>query len=214
MRSAFRRLNPLLTHCSHVSYVETLENRLENMEKLLQRVRSPSSSLVIPCPAHIALFSQLCPDADFTQELGSRIDRESWIDKRPMTDLTSRGSRGASPTRRLTTSAAPIAGAIPLPTDSEDLVPSDDEIGHATLTEGLKRLAVEPLDRRFHGKSSGVMLVQAAMNLKKEFSGADQPKDLIVPPTRRAEFWAPHPVSTFTMPLADSPLGAVGVPFL
>ena len=119
--------------------------------------------------------------------------------KRSLEDAASkaRGSRGSSPTRRLTTSAAPVANAMSLPTDPDDLVPSDDELGHATLTEGLKRLAVEPLDRRFHGKSSGVMLVQAAMNLKKEFSGADQPNDLLVPPTRRPEFWAPHPVSTF-----------------
>ena len=44
--------------------------------------------------------------------------------------------------------------------DPEDLAPSDDELGGpATLAEGLKRLAVEPLDRRFHGKSSGLKLL-------------------------------------------------------
>lgn len=89
-----------------------------------------------------------------------------------------------------------MSGGIPGLVDLSELPPSDDEMGNATLTEGLKRLAVEPLDRRFHGKSSGVMLVQAAMNLKREISGVDAPKDLIIASTRRPEFWAPHPVSS------------------
>ena len=126
------------------------------------------------------------------------MDRESWSnDKRGMDiPLSSRNSRTNSPVRRLSTAQGGTS-VMPsgLPTlDPDDLPPSDDELGHATLTEGLKRLAVEPLDRRFHGKSSGVMLVQAAMNLKREFSGLSTAKDLLIPPTRRPEFWAPHPV--------------------
>lgn len=103
--------------------------------------------------------------------------------------MPSRSSRPTSPVRGLTQSLKP-----PIPVDPDDLQPSDDELAHSTLAEGLKRLAVEPLDARFHGKSSGIMLVQAAMNLKQEFDGSSKNFDLL-PPTRRPEFWAPHPVS-------------------
>lgn len=78
--------------------------------------------------------------------------------------------------------------------NDDDFAASEDELGTGTLAEGLKRLAVDPLDRRFHGKSSGVMLVQTAMNLKQEFSGGEVRKSLMIPPTRRPEFWSPHPV--------------------
>lgn len=96
---------------------------------------------------------------------------------------------------RLSTTAWP-AGGPSQNINPGDLSPSDDELGNATLTEGLKRLAVEPLDRRFHGKSSGVMLVQAAMNLKRESSGIGSSKDILPAPSRRPEFWSPHPVRT------------------
>ncbi|KAI5115861.1 hypothetical protein M0805_001580 [Coniferiporia weirii] len=154
-------------------YVESLENRLENMEKLLQR---------------------LCPDADFTQELGARIDRDNWPnDKRSLDSvMPSRGSRQSSPGHRLSATTLPSAGGHPLPLDPDDLAPSDDDLTHGTLTEGLKRLAMDPLDRHFHGKSSGVMLVQAAMNLKQEFSGTSTPPDNRFP-ARRSEIWSPHP---------------------
>lgn len=141
---------------------------------------------------------KLSPDLDLIQEIGAPIDRENWHNERRQSDRagfsSARASRQGSPTRRLATSATPTM-ATPASIDPDDLVPSDDEIGHATLTEGLKRLALQPHDRRFHGKSSGVTLVQAAMNLKREFSGNDQPRDLLVPPNRRTQFWSPHPVS-------------------
>lgn len=152
-------------------YVESLENRLENMEKLLQR---------------------LCPDADFTQELGVRIDRESWPnDKRSLDIMPSRASRQNSPARRLSTCHLSGGNSVPPSVDPDDLAPSDDEPGSLTVTEGLKRLAMDPLDRRFHGKSSGVMLIQAAMDLKREHYGLDPAKNCI-PATRRSDFWSPH----------------------
>ena len=142
---------------------------------------------------------QLCPDADFTQELGTHIDRDTWnTDKRGLDILPSHTSRQTSPSRssKLNTSSLSSANNGVPSTHDDDLPPSDDELaGPATLAEGLKRLAVEPLDRRFHGKSSGVMLVQAALNLKKEYSGTDQPARLDIPHTRRADFWAPQSVS-------------------
>lgn len=127
-----------------------------------------------------------------------QVDKDLWSldSKRPQQDASvNRLNCHDSSSGRLSTSATPTGSVVPAPVDPDELVPSDDELGHTTLTEGLKRLAVEPLDRRFHGKSSGVMLVQAAMNLKKVVLGSNQPDHLLVPPTRRMEFWLPRPVS-------------------
>lgn len=143
------------------------------------------------------MFLQLCPDADFTQELGGRIDRDSWgHDKRSSLDIMPpRASRGGSPSRGFSTYST-SGDNLPLPSvDPDDLVPSDDEIGQSHITEGIKRMAMDPLDRRFHGKSSGIVLVQTAMNLKREFAGVGGTKTTNIPPaTRRQEFWSPHPV--------------------
>ncbi|KIJ60357.1 hypothetical protein HYDPIDRAFT_117261 [Hydnomerulius pinastri MD-312] len=122
-------------------YVESLENRLEKMEKLLQKV---------------------CPDADFTQELGGgRIDREIW----------SKGGGGSSASGHVmnTPSTSTFAGVS---TPLEDLVPSDDdEMVSVRLTESLRNMNLDPLHHRFFGKSSGIMLIQKAIDLKKEYTG-------------------------------------------
>ncbi|KZV94714.1 hypothetical protein EXIGLDRAFT_748493 [Exidia glandulosa HHB12029] len=156
-------------------YVESLENRLDKMEKLLQR---------------------LCPDADFTQELGGQIDREAWM-------LSDRQKDGPSKRSASKSATAPIRPNTALcqqhksqyqspSTNVEDsLVPSDDE--RMLVRLGDKPLQRPPVvDKRFHGKSSGVMLVQAAVDFKREYSGIDIFKDSL-PASRRAEFWTPSP---------------------
>ncbi|KIK82329.1 hypothetical protein PAXRUDRAFT_153943 [Paxillus rubicundulus Ve08.2h10] len=121
-------------------YVESLENRLEKMEKLLQRV---------------------CPDADFTQELGgARIDRETW----------QRGSTSSSHIMN-TQSTSPNSALA----NGDDLVPSDDEdIVTVSLSENLKNMNLNPSHTRFFGKSSGIMLIQKAIDLKKEYTGGEE----------------------------------------
>ncbi len=125
---------------------------------------------------------QLCPDADFTQDLGAQVDRDNWPNERDKQMLQNDSNAAAMPNTfqsaaRLGTTAWPTGG--PSHVDQGDLSASDDELGNATITEGIRRLAVEPLDRRFFGKSSGVMLVQAAMNLKRASFGIDSSKDLL-----------------------------------
>ncbi|KAG6370771.1 hypothetical protein JVT61DRAFT_10973 [Boletus reticuloceps] len=123
-------------------YVESLENRLEKMEKLLQKV---------------------CPDADFSRELGgSRIDRETWL----------KGNTGASASAHVfnATSATYNSTNTPL----EHLAPSDDEeIVTLRLSERLQSMHLNPWQSRFFGKSSGVMLIQKAIDLKKEVTGSE-----------------------------------------
>lgn len=108
--------------------------------------------------------------------------------------MPARSSRPNSPIRRI---PPPTSVKPPIPVDLDDLQPSDDELAHSTLAEGLKRLAVEPMDARFLGKSSGAMLVQAAMNMKRELDGAPEAKSAydLLPSSRRQQLWAPLPVS-------------------
>ncbi|KAG1905387.1 fungal-specific transcription factor domain-containing protein [Suillus fuscotomentosus] len=111
-------------------YVESLENRLEKMEKLLQKV---------------------CPDADFSQELGGGpLDREAW----------QKGNMNGSTSHVMSPYAT---------TPLEDLVSSDDdEIVSVRLADHMQNMSINPNLSRFFGKSSGVMLVQKAIDLKKE----------------------------------------------
>lgn len=180
-------------------YVENLENRLESMEKLLKVVRTILDVVRTISDTLLSNTStQLCPDADFTQDLGAQIDSDDWQNGRDKRMFQNDSNAAGVPKNtfqsaaRLATTAWPTGG--PSHVDQGDLSASDDELGNATITEGIRRLAVEPLDRRFFGKSSGVMLVQAAMNLKRASFGIDSSKDLLPIPSRRPEFWCPHPV--------------------
>lgn len=131
-------------------YVESLENRLEKMEKLLQKV---------------------CPDADFSQELGGGpLDRETW----------QKGNMNGSTSHVM----APYA-TTPL----EDLVSSDDdEMVSVRLADHMQNMSINPMLSRFFGKSSGIMLVQKAIDLKKEYTGDDEihRHDILQP--KRPEF--------------------------
>ena len=131
------------------------------MEKLLQKVR-------LPCKRSALNFQwpriQVCPDADFSQELGGgRIDRESWLKG----NATTSSHSIAAPSPPYSNTNTPL----------EDLAPSDDEeIGTLRLSENFKEMNLNPNPHRgthFFGKSSGVMLIQKAIVLKKEATGSD-----------------------------------------
>lgn len=90
----------------------------------------------------------------------------------------------------------------------EDLHSSDDEFATISVTDELRRLSIDRGNTRFFGKSSGVVLIQTAMDMKKEFNnppGAD-PLNQVEDTTqsksahlraRRPEFWHFEPVSVF-----------------
>lgn len=110
-----------------------------------------------------SLPPQVCPDADFSHELGGgRIDRETWR----------KGNASASSSAHImnATSATYSSANTPL----EDLVPSDDEdIVTLRLSERFKSMNISHGQARFFGKSSGVMLIQKAIDLKKEVTGSE-----------------------------------------
>ncbi|KAI9511917.1 fungal-specific transcription factor domain-containing protein [Russula earlei] len=151
-------------------YVESLESRLEKMETLLQR---------------------LCPDADFTQELGAPIDRQSFVRESLFRTLQNKpGTASYRPSSQLR------AGALTSLDDSGDheLEPSDDECANTTsklksLQDTFNDLSVS---YRFFGKSSGANLVQTALDLKSEYNGTEQEYMRLRMADRRPEFWTQH----------------------
>ena len=92
------------------------------------------------------------------------------------------------------------------PNGEDDLHSSDDEFATISVTDELRRLSIDRGNTRFFGKSSGVVLIQTAMDMKKEFNnnpvGAPSnqtesyarqtSKNL---PSRRPEFWHFEPAS-------------------
>ncbi|KIJ13123.1 hypothetical protein PAXINDRAFT_14023 [Paxillus involutus ATCC 200175] len=112
------------------SYVESLENRLEKMEKLLQRV---------------------CPDADFTQELGgTKLEREMWQRASPLS---------------LHVMNAPSPSANTIIFNNDELVPSDDE------------------------GSSGITLIQKAIDMRKVYIGEKPPESFLHDDTQERYPW-------------------------
>ncbi|KAI6154603.1 fungal-specific transcription factor domain-containing protein [Pisolithus tinctorius] len=153
-------------------YVESLENRLEKMEKLLQKV---------------------CPDADFTQELGGgRIDRDSWT----------KGTNNTSPSLFAQTSI-------------EDVVQEDEDSIASTLGENFASLTMHPNSMRYFGKSSGPMLIQKAIDLKMEYNGDDIPgterlKEAVRPELRTINPWEERAM-TMTDPEFEFPDDDLGL---
>ncbi|KAL4249328.1 ABC-transporter-regulating transcription factor-like protein [Abortiporus biennis] len=143
-------------------YVESLENRLQKMESLLHK---------------------LCPDADFSSELGAAIDKDGYYTE-----------KNASP-------AMPPPAPNP---DADNLEPSDDEItSQRTLASSLKQMQINPSHLRFFGKSSSVMFIQTAIEAKHEYAGLDASesgksadgtsKRKLVMAQKRPQFWGIHP---------------------
>lgn len=177
--------------------------RLEKMEGLLQRVRPLKCTYSIfnfhnSIPEQTWLCGpQLCPDADFSKELGMTIDKSKWFP-----DPSGSGSSSIMPAHNSVASPSSMTdpGGVTSPSsviNDDGLESSDDEYGgHSVLlTESMKNMHLHPmLQKRFLGKSSGVKLVRAAIDLKSEYSGKDMDLHESVG-TKRPEFWTLLPVS-------------------
>lgn len=157
-------------------YVESLETRLEKMEGLLQR---------------------LCPDADFTQELGGNLTKEAWFRERSASNVNGSSVANSATPGRIPSPSTMATGSKShsSPTINADLESSDDELIQTNLLQDhLKDLSINPLSNRFFGKSSGVRLVKTAMDLKSEYSGKGPDGNAInLLGSKRPEFWNLHP---------------------
>lgn len=83
--------------------------------------------------------------------------------------------------------------------DADDLDPSDNEMtARDTLARHMKNLVLDPGHPRFFGKSSSVMFLQTAMDLKQEVAGTpplrtDPRTGRVILPCKRPEYWGAHP---------------------
>ncbi|OJT05037.1 hypothetical protein TRAPUB_4102 [Trametes pubescens] len=93
--------------------------------------------------------------------------------------------------------APPVFNA-PSPADSDDLDPSDDEMeSWNKLLHSFRKFSLRPVTQRYHGKSSSMMLLQTAVDMKYEYTGAGP------------ESWVPEPSSN---PCAVAPNGQWSLP--
>ncbi|KAF8322612.1 hypothetical protein DL93DRAFT_2050436 [Clavulina sp. PMI_390] len=179
-------------------YVESLEKRLEKMEDLLQKQAAESSA-----------SSPAGPSNDDKDKF-SRSNRT--IPSQKSTQPPRSSSASTHEVTLLKDFAATKAiDCAPVDQYDVEFETSDDDVGPDQLpdiiTDAMQDLSLgENGIARFHGKSSSLMLIRAASDLKKQH-GID------VGTTRRAEFWTPAewewelrdsgPPSTVTFPPDD-----------
>ncbi|KAF7359679.1 Zn(2)-C6 fungal-type domain-containing protein [Mycena venus] len=74
-------------------------------------------------------------------------------------------------------------------TSSQHPPPHDDDLAHHRLIEDLSNLSINQIRDRFQGKSSGAMLVKAAVQLREGYEEKDVPWS-----SRRMHYWTYNPV--------------------
>ncbi|OSC99411.1 hypothetical protein PYCCODRAFT_1373263 [Trametes coccinea BRFM310] len=129
------------------SYVEILESRLQKMEQLVDRLQPQSKS----------------PPLEHEQRASENSPRPSISDQ-------------SSPIASTSTSAVVVPTLnSPSPPDSADLDPSDDEMETTRkLIHSFRRFSLRPpLPMRYYGKSSNLMLLQTAVDMKLAYQGID-----------------------------------------
>ena len=96
--------------------------------------------------------------------------------------------------------------------DDEDLEDSDDEVTlRQNIELSIKHLSLESGHPHFLGKSSGLMFLQTALDMKEEYVGAAEKVPLA---NARPEFWTELPVSPFylrALPVHSSLFGSSSV---
>ncbi|XP_006459669.1 hypothetical protein AGABI2DRAFT_218980, partial [Agaricus bisporus var. bisporus H97] len=152
--------HPIFFLILSLSYVESLENRLQKLEKLLKRVPNSSSN-----------NNNTNNNNTNANDASTPTDNQS---VHAFVDIM------ASILRRYGTTY---------------VQPPPDDDAQIILSDHFKQLSVEqPKDYRFFGKSSGVMLIQTALELKNEYTGkrtwSMKPEDLSL---KRDRFWTKPP---------------------
>ncbi|KAI9059209.1 hypothetical protein FKP32DRAFT_1580479 [Trametes sanguinea] len=130
------------------SYVEILESRLQKMEQLVDRLQPQSKS----------------PPLEHDQRVSENSPRPSISDQ------------SSSPIASTSTSSVVVPTFnSPSPPDSADLDPSDDEMETTRkLIHSFRRFSLRPpLPLRYYGKSSNLMLLQTAVDMKLAYQGID-----------------------------------------
>uniref|UniRef100_A0A0W0F039 Zn(2)-C6 fungal-type domain-containing protein n=1 Tax=Moniliophthora roreri TaxID=221103 RepID=A0A0W0F039_MONRR len=154
-----------------ISYIEGLELKVEQMEQTLR---------------------QVIPDDDVRKQLGSFFVNHKWSAPKP--DI----SKASAPQIRSIPHADLVVDAIrrwdsgPTESKQNDEV-KDEEDEYLALADSLKHLVISPDYLRFYGESSGIMLIQAANQLKEEYTKEARTHGPFFPNLRRPGFWQPQP---------------------
>ncbi|KAJ7323956.1 fungal-specific transcription factor domain-containing protein [Mycena albidolilacea] len=159
------------------SYVDALEARLELTEQLLHQNKEPPAS-VAPSQASIQWSS------------------DSSILHHPRDVVTASGSSGPG----VVLAALNIRSMnTPAP------APQGADLAHHRLIEDFSYLSINQVRDRFHGQSSGAMLVKAAVQLREDYEEKDMPWS-----SRRMHYWTYNPakhrvphVGSFVFPDPD-----------
>ncbi|KAH9894867.1 fungal-specific transcription factor domain-containing protein [Cubamyces lactineus] len=137
------------------SYVEILESRLQKMEELVDRLQPRSKSPQAESEIH-SISNQSTPH--------SPIDH-------------------STPATSASTVIIPSFNA-PSPSNSAELDPSDDEMeASQKLISSFRKFKIRPKEAsmRYHGKSSSMMLLRAAVDMRAEFEGV-KGEEFVMPP--------------------------------
>lgn len=200
-------------------YVERLESRLEKLEKLLNRV---SSAVSITFLISLSDFVQLCPDETILKELDASLDTDNWqaVVERKLSNTRQSTPQShpnpndpsqsnahlmsppfqcqdiTTPKRTPTEIATGLirhTGALPTETLTQE-EHGDDDFAHMTLADDMQKMNLDKSEHRFFGKSSSIMLVQTAIELKNEYTGVKGDFARTILGSRRPEFWTSRPV--------------------
>ncbi|EJF60413.1 hypothetical protein DICSQDRAFT_137505 [Dichomitus squalens LYAD-421 SS1] len=142
---------PINTRPPSKSYVQILENRLQNMEKL---------------------FAQLHPNVEIPKDFDGTLESAHWRIAPALTQ--------ASPSPRSSISVAgvsPLPVDSPSPADEDELDTSEDEReAKRNILESLKRITIPAHTgaMRYHGKSSNLMFLQSI--IKQKYPRSDRPR--------------------------------------
>lgn len=120
---------------------------------------------------------------------------------------------------------SPASVGVHTPDGDDGLQSSDDEFATLDLTSPWRRLSISCKPTTSFGKSSGPVLIRAAVEMRSEFYGTDGPGPSPIdeeanpegcrPPHRRPEFWGSESVNLYLCPVNShhySPHPVVGRP--
>ncbi|KAG9029914.1 hypothetical protein FRB95_004744 [Tulasnella sp. JGI-2019a] len=189
---------PNMPKCSHCSTFKLECTFIQNAQK-----RGPPKGYVEDLEKRVKLLEQLirrvAPTVDIDKEIGPGFDQDSW-----------------ARTLRSTLPATAIPGKPNRYASGEDLEDSDNEKHYANgdgsatshLESKMQKVQLDDgpqMSRRYHGKSSGLMLLQGARSLKEEVTGMPNSIDQgYTSGIIRKKFWTPSPwewIASFLPPI-------------
>ncbi|KAG6901652.1 hypothetical protein C0995_009543 [Termitomyces sp. Mi166 len=159
-----------MLNCSR--YVERLEGRVEKLEKVL---------------------TILYPDSDILKKIDSVVDTDAWLAEYfpRAAEEKSRPTPLIVPPRHPYEIATSVIRNVSQPVEFQ----VDDDFTHIILEDNMEQLQIGDVDQscRFFGKSSGAMLVHAAMELKNEATGGQDDIRRPILASKRDKFWTIAP---------------------